>query len=370
MPDAGDRASRRCEELLPWQLRIAGAGRPRRVIKTFMFTDMVGSTALVEALGDEAWGRCCDGTTTRCGRCSPRTRARRSADTGDGFFVGFDSPEAALACAVAIQRRLAEHRQANGFAPQVRIGLHASEATQVAQNFRGKGVHEAARIAALAGAGEILASRVTADGRAVSDVGAEARGAEGARGADRDRHGRLALGRRRRFAEAQRVDLLAPRVLLRRPELLCDRDHQRAKGAVLIVAEPAPEEDVRQDLAWGGGRHHADRADDRRSDHGEFVSYLYQKRGAGIQADRTARRRRTDSANCRGSPPGRGGGTARSATPAVWTMSPVVWTIRSSNSLSGPGWTIQYARKPSPVNLSNHPPDAGSPGARMRRTCP
>jgi class 3 adenylate cyclase len=84
--------------------------------------------------------------------------------TGDGFFVGFDSPEAALACAVAIQRRLAEHRQANGFAPQVRIGVHASEATQVAQNFRGKGVHEAARIAALAGGGEILASRDTAAG--------------------------------------------------------------------------------------------------------------------------------------------------------------------------------------------------------------
>src|SRR5205823_9983788 len=43
------------EELLPWQLRVAGAGRPRRVIKTFVFTDIVGSTALVEALGDEAW---------------------------------------------------------------------------------------------------------------------------------------------------------------------------------------------------------------------------------------------------------------------------------------------------------------------------
>ena len=40
--------------------------------------------------------------------------------------------------------------------------MHASEATQVAQNFRGKGIHEAARISALAGGGEILASRVTA----------------------------------------------------------------------------------------------------------------------------------------------------------------------------------------------------------------
>ena len=46
----------------------------------------------------------------------------------------------------------------------MRIGVHASEATQVAQNFRGKGVHEASRIAALASAGEILASQVTAAG--------------------------------------------------------------------------------------------------------------------------------------------------------------------------------------------------------------
>src|SRR5262249_51250502 len=77
----------------------------------------------------------------------------------DGFFVGFDSPEAAVACAVAIQRRLAENRKTSGFAPQLRIGLHASEATQASGAFQGIGVHEAARISALAGAGEILASR-------------------------------------------------------------------------------------------------------------------------------------------------------------------------------------------------------------------
>ena len=76
-------------------------------------------------------------------------------------FHHFDSPEAALTCAVAIQRRLADHRKQHGFAPQVRIGLHASEAAQVEKDFRGKGVHEAARIAALAGAGEIVASKAT-----------------------------------------------------------------------------------------------------------------------------------------------------------------------------------------------------------------
>jgi class 3 adenylate cyclase len=152
------------EELLPWQLRTAAAGRPRRVMKTFMFTDIVGSTQLVEALGDEAWEVLLRWHDDTLRAVVAANQGEEVVATGDGFFVGFDSPEAALACAVAIQRKLAEHRQANGFAPQVRIGVHASEATQVAQNFRGKGVHEAARIAALAGSGEIFASQVTAAG--------------------------------------------------------------------------------------------------------------------------------------------------------------------------------------------------------------
>jgi class 3 adenylate cyclase len=152
------------EELLPWQLRTAGAARPHRVMKTFMFTDMVGSTQLVEALGDEAWEVLLRWHDDMLRSLFAAHQGEEVAATGDGFFVGFDSPEAALACAVAIQRRLAEHRAAHGFAPQVRIGVHASEATRVAGNFRGKGVHEAARIAALAKGGEILASRVTTAG--------------------------------------------------------------------------------------------------------------------------------------------------------------------------------------------------------------
>jgi class 3 adenylate cyclase len=152
------------EELLPWQLRAATLSQPRRVMKTFMFTDIVSSTALVEAMGDEAWSALLRWHDETLRGLFASHDGQEVVATGDGFFVGFDSPEAALACAVAIQRRLAEHRRKNGFAPGVRIGVHASEATQVAQNFRGKGVHEAARIAALADGGEVLASKDTAAG--------------------------------------------------------------------------------------------------------------------------------------------------------------------------------------------------------------
>jgi class 3 adenylate cyclase len=152
------------EELLPWQLR--GKQGPRRVEKTFMFTDIEGSTNLVEALGDEAWQGVLRWHDETLRALFAQHNGEEVVGTGDGFFVGFDSPDEALECAVAIQRRLAEHRRTAGFAPKVRIGLHASGATQVGKNFSGKGVHEAARISALAAGDEIFASRVTAaDGR-------------------------------------------------------------------------------------------------------------------------------------------------------------------------------------------------------------
>ena len=82
--------------------------------------------------------------------------------SGDGFFVAFEDVNSAVECAVDVQRSLAEHRRTAGFAPQVRIGLHAAEATERSGDFGGKGVHEAARIGALAEGGEILATVETA----------------------------------------------------------------------------------------------------------------------------------------------------------------------------------------------------------------
>ena len=131
----------------------------QRVLKTFMFTDIVSSTNLVEAIGDDAWegvlawhDQALRGLfTDHCGE--------EVKHVGDGFFVAFDNSFDAVECAVGIQRGLAEHRVSHGFAPQVRIGLHSVEAIRKGQDYAGKGVHEAARIGALAGAGEILASQ-------------------------------------------------------------------------------------------------------------------------------------------------------------------------------------------------------------------
>lgn len=154
------------DELLPLHAPLARAVAPSRVERTFMFTDIARSTVLVEAMGDKAW----EGLISWHDQTLRAVFAAHGGDeihhTGDGFFVAFPDQVSALDAAVAIQRRLEEQRRTQGFAPEVRIGLHASAATRIERDFRGKGVHEAARIAALAEGGEILASASTAEGSA------------------------------------------------------------------------------------------------------------------------------------------------------------------------------------------------------------
>ncbi|MDH4142773.1 MAG: hypothetical protein OEV61_09185 [Chloroflexota bacterium] len=134
-------------------------GRARREQATFMFTDIVGSTALIDAVGDEAWGRLLAWHDSTIRSLLAEHRGREIHHAGDGFFVAFGSADAALACARAIRRTFREHRDRNGFAPSVRIGVHTGEALRTASGYEGAEVHAAARIGALARGEEILASR-------------------------------------------------------------------------------------------------------------------------------------------------------------------------------------------------------------------
>lgn len=129
-----------------------------------MFTDIVRSTNLVEAMGDEAWEDLLRWHDRTLRELFAEHGGEEIDHAGDGFFVAFGDPEAAVSCAVAVQRTLAEHRRSQGFSPQVRIGLHAAEATRLDDDYRGKGVHVAARVGSLAGGGEIVATRETMPG--------------------------------------------------------------------------------------------------------------------------------------------------------------------------------------------------------------
>ncbi|HEX2239864.1 MAG TPA: adenylate/guanylate cyclase domain-containing protein, partial [Actinomycetota bacterium] len=140
--------------------KLAKASVPtQRLTRTFMFTDIVGSTNLAGVLGDDAWGHLLSWHDDAMRKLFATHNGEEVKQVGDGFFVAFERPHEAVECAVAIQKRLEEHRKETGFAPQVRIGLHCADAARRGRDYEGMGVHEAARVGALAQAGEILASR-------------------------------------------------------------------------------------------------------------------------------------------------------------------------------------------------------------------
>ena len=128
---------------------------------TMMFTDIVGSTSLITVIGDPAWRdlrRWHDATL----RTHFERHAGREVDhAGDGFLVAFEEAAAAIGCAIEIQRSLVEHRRASGFAPSVRIGLHTGKVHRDGSAFAGAALHVASRVAASAGAGQILATAAT-----------------------------------------------------------------------------------------------------------------------------------------------------------------------------------------------------------------
>jgi class 3 adenylate cyclase len=142
--------------------RLAAAAGGERAGRTFLYTDICDSTPLVEAIGDKAWVGLVGWHDRTLRELFGQYGGEEVGHAGDGFFVAFPDPTSALECAAAVQRRLAAHRRTNGFAPEVRIGVHAAEASRSAAGYSGKGVHEAARVGALGGPGEIYASLATA----------------------------------------------------------------------------------------------------------------------------------------------------------------------------------------------------------------
>ena len=131
--------------------------------RTFLFTDIVDSTKLLETLGDEKWKRLLARHDELLRERIVESGGEVIKQTGDGFFAAFDNPKAAIEAAVAIQRALEDEI----VAPDVRIGAHTGGAFHTDADYTdygGQGVHIAARIGAAAGAAEILVSRETLDG--------------------------------------------------------------------------------------------------------------------------------------------------------------------------------------------------------------
>jgi class 3 adenylate cyclase len=128
-----------------------------RVLVTVLFTDIVGSTARAEELGDRRWNELLDRHYLAIRAQLARFRGREVATTGDGMLAVFDGPARAVRCAWAIARGV----RALGL--EVRAGLHTGEAEVVDGDVRGVAVHIGARVAALAAPSEVLVSQTVSD---------------------------------------------------------------------------------------------------------------------------------------------------------------------------------------------------------------
>jgi class 3 adenylate cyclase len=128
---------------------------PDRRIRTILVTDIVGSTRIVERVGDNAWGE----LVSRHERATRDELARFGGQlintTGDGFLASFESPAPAIRCAFAVMGQLA------ALGLRIRAGVHTGEVEHVDGRAQGIALNVAGRIAARANPGEILVGATT-----------------------------------------------------------------------------------------------------------------------------------------------------------------------------------------------------------------
>ena len=126
-----------------------------RVLAAMLCTDIVDSTAHLRRLGDSAWRELLLEHNHQVRIELNSFRGREIQTTGDGFLAVFDGPARAVRCARSIGRSISR------LGIEVRAGVHTGEVEFVGDNVRGLAVHETARVAAVAGAGEVLVSSTT-----------------------------------------------------------------------------------------------------------------------------------------------------------------------------------------------------------------
>jgi class 3 adenylate cyclase len=141
-----------------------------RVLATVVFTDLVGSTEHAVALGDRAWRNLVEPHHATIRRLLVRYRGTEVDTAGDGFFATFDGPARGVRCAQAIVDAV------HSLGLEVRAGVHTGEVETINDKVGGVAVSIGARIAAVAGPGEVLVSSTVKDltagsGLAYEDAG-------------------------------------------------------------------------------------------------------------------------------------------------------------------------------------------------------
>src|SRR5262245_16014291 len=164
------RADGLLEEIVAFFESVAVEAVPDTVLATVLFTDIVDSTAKAVELGDRAWADLVEHHHAAVRAQLDRFQGRELDTAGDGFFAAFDGPIRAIRCAAAIRSAVGD------LSLDVRAGLHAGECEVVGEKLGGVAVIVGARVAALAGPGEILVSSTVKDLVAGSGIEFEDRG--------------------------------------------------------------------------------------------------------------------------------------------------------------------------------------------------
>ncbi len=128
-----------------------------RVLATILFSDIVASTETLARIGDHAWAQLLSEHNVRIRAAIDRFRGRELDAAGDGFVALFDGAAKAVRAALLMDPSVA------ALGLRVRVGIHTSEVEIVGGRARGVGVHTAARVASLAGGGEVFVSGTTRD---------------------------------------------------------------------------------------------------------------------------------------------------------------------------------------------------------------
>jgi class 3 adenylate cyclase len=124
---------------------------------TLLMTDVEGSTALVQRLGD-GYGKLLDGTRALLTDAVSAAGGLVVDWRADDFFAAFETPRAGLEAAVAIQRSLRERSRADDLRVRVRAGIHSGYPTLRGAAYIGLAVHTTARVCGIAQGGQILVS--------------------------------------------------------------------------------------------------------------------------------------------------------------------------------------------------------------------
>jgi len=129
---------------------------------TLLYTDIVGSTEMVESLGEAESHRLLVAQRHLVEACVAEAHGVVAQDLGDGLQLVFDDPAAAVRCAVAVQQGLFEQaRRDPGRTVRLRIGIHTGEVVRDGDRYMGRAAIVAQRVMSAAGAGEILVSAAT-----------------------------------------------------------------------------------------------------------------------------------------------------------------------------------------------------------------